>query len=199
MPEWLWGESQFFAWVVLPGLIFLARVMDVSLGTLRLIFITRGMKVVAPLIGFFEVLIWLLAIGQIFANLRSPVTYLAYAGGFAAGNAVGMLLEERIAVGLNTVRIITQANADALIARLKDRGFGVTSLPARGSAGEVSLIYCVVRRRELPRVMELVESFNPRAFVSVEDVRMARGGVLPPAAGLGRRYLGWLGRLRKGK
>ena len=92
-------ESHFFAWVVLPILIFLARICDVSLGTVRLIFVSRGFKYLAPVIGFFEVLIWILAMTQIMQNLTNPICYLGYAGGFATGNYIGILIAEKLSLG----------------------------------------------------------------------------------------------------
>src|SRR3989338_8300095 len=93
-------DSPVFQYVVIPLLIFLARVCDVSVGTVRLILLYRGRRVLAPLLGFFEVLIWLLAVRQIMFNLTNPVVFISFAAGFAAGNYVGIILEEKLAVGL---------------------------------------------------------------------------------------------------
>lgn len=93
---------------ILPFLIFLSRIFDVSLGTLRIIFVNRGMKYLAPLIGFFEVLIWLIVIGNVMKNIGSPINYIAYAAGFATGNFVGIYLEGKLAMGVILLRIITQ-------------------------------------------------------------------------------------------
>ncbi|HOQ05094.1 MAG TPA: DUF5698 domain-containing protein, partial [Anaerohalosphaeraceae bacterium] len=91
-----WMNSFWFAWIVLPLLIFIARIADVTIGTIRLIFVARGMKILAPLAGFFEVLIWLVVIGQIMRHLANPLCYIAYAAGFAAGNYIGMMLVDRL-------------------------------------------------------------------------------------------------------
>ncbi|MCK9275296.1 MAG: DUF2179 domain-containing protein [Syntrophales bacterium] len=176
-------ESDFFKWVAVPVLIFLARIIDVSLGTIRIIYISRGMKLLAPLFGFFEILIWLIAIGQIMQNVTNLVYYLAYAIGFASGNFVGILIEERLAVGKVVLRIITQKDASALIIELRSRGYGVTVADAWGATGAVKLIFTIVGRKELKKIICLLEQFNPKAFFSVEDVRLAREGIFPPNGG----------------
>jgi len=112
-------NSAFYAWLILPLLIFLARVADVSIGTIRLIFISRGLKYLAPLVGFFEILIWLLAIGQIMKNLSNPACYIAYAGGFAMGNFVGMWIAERLSLGVVLIRVVTKKDATELVECLK--------------------------------------------------------------------------------
>ena len=91
--------SEIFTFIILPILIFIARVCDVSIGTMRIIFISRGAKILAPLLGFFEILIWLVAIGKVMQNLDNIACYVAYAGGFATGNFVGIRIEEKLAMG----------------------------------------------------------------------------------------------------
>ncbi len=99
---------ELFAYVVLPIMIFCARICDVTMGTIRVIFISKGIRYLAPVIGFFEVIIWLLAIGQVMNNLTNVVSYIAYGAGFAAGTYIGMYIEEKISLGLTSVRIITK-------------------------------------------------------------------------------------------
>jgi len=177
-------------WLVIPVLIFLARILDVSIGTLRVIFVARGMKFLAPVLGFFEVLIWLLAIGQILQNLTTWQNYIAYASGFAAGNYVGMVLEGRLALGTAILRIITSTDAEDLVQQLRRENYGVTSLAAEGKYGPVKVLFMLVSRNDLPRAIELVNGFHPRAFYSVEDVRYVNEGVFPPRRGLLKeRYL----------
>ena len=173
-------DAELFRCIGIPVLIFFARVVDVSLGTLRIIYISRGMKVLAPLFGFCEILIWLIAIGQIMQNLTSISYYLAYAFGFASGNFVGIFIEERLAVGKVVLRIITQRDATELIRELRTKGYGVTVVDAWGSTGPVKLIFTVISRTDVEDAVALVQHFNPRAFFSVEDVRLAREGIFPP-------------------
>lgn len=177
-------DSELFNYVILPLLIFIARVCDVTIGTVRIIFVSRGKKYLAPLLGFFEVLIWILAISRIMQNLDNYVNYIAYAGGFAAGNFMGLILEEKIAMGVMIVRIITQKPADTLIEMLHKLGYGVTSLDARGYRKDVNIIYTVIKRTELKRVVEIIKKYNPKAFYSVEDVRYVHEGVFPARGSL---------------
>jgi uncharacterized protein YebE (UPF0316 family) len=172
-------RSDFFAWVVLPLLIFFSRILDVSIGTVRLILISRGQRHIAPLLGFFEILIWLLVITQVLDNLRNPVGYVAYAGGFATGNLVGMWIENKLALGTLVLRIILAHDATELMSQLHDAGFGVTSLDAHGTSGDVKIIYTVIRRRDLKNVLKITGKAAPKAFISVEEVRRTSNGVFP--------------------
>lgn len=172
-------HSETFKFVLLPVLIFLARICDVTLDTLRIIYVSRGMKFLAPAIGFVEVLIWLVAITQIFNNLSNPVCYVAYAGGFAMGNFIGILIEEKMAIGTVVIRIITQKDAEALIDCLKENRYGVTHVDAQGAMGQVKIIFTIVKRKAINSVLEIVRGCNPMAFYTVEDVRSVRKGVFP--------------------
>jgi len=170
---------QFGEWPIWVGasLIFVARVFDVTMGTLRISFISKGEKTVAPLFAFFEMLIWLFAITQIVQNLTNVAYYLAFAGGFATGVFTGMLLEERLAIGSRVIRVITGKDAAALIEALRSAGFGVTNVGADGNSGPVNLLFSVVKRPDIPQYVGLVQEFNPHAFYSIEDIRFVSHGV----------------------
>lgn len=182
-------ETDVFNWIVLPLLIFAARLIDVSLATLRIIFLTRGKRYLPPILGFFEILIWILAIGQIFKHLNNPVTYVAYAAGFAVGSYLGIIIENRIALGMQMVRIILKNGMDSLIKELTAAGFGVTVVDGLGKTGPVKIIFTVIRRRDLPRLLNLLRRNYPKAFFSVEDVRMVEEGVFPRAPHLPNRRI----------
>ncbi len=173
------ANSKLYAWGVLPGLIFIARVSDVTIGTIRLIFISRGMKYMAPLAGFFEVLIWILVIGQIMQNLTNPACYVAYAAGFATGNYVGIYLAEKLSLGMVIVRIITQKDASSLLESMKARHFGVTVLDGHGAKGKVQVIFTVIKKAHVQEVQEMIRRFNPQAFYSIEEVGDVAKGVFP--------------------
>ncbi len=179
------SSSQFFdsalvTWVIVPLFIFSARVMDVSLGTMRIIFLSRGRKLIAPALGFFEVLIWLLAMRQIMQNLNEPITYIAYAAGFATGNFVGIYLESRLAIGKLIIRLITSKDTGELVAQLHADGYGVTSVDGQGAVGPVKLIYIIIKRKDLADVVEIITRCQPKAFLSIEEIRSASEGVFPP-------------------
>lgn len=188
---------EFRTWVFTPALIFFARLVDVSLGTMRIIFISRGHRALAPLLGFVEVLVWLLAIRQVFTQLDNPAAFIAYAGGFAAGNYLGLRVEAKLAIGLLAVRIITAEDSRDLITQLNARAFGVTSMAARGVTGDVQLVFTIVPRRQLDQVTEIVRKLHPRAFVSVSDVKSVTEGVFPPSWSFSGTGFPWF--LRKGK
>jgi uncharacterized protein YebE (UPF0316 family) len=177
--EFIPVEFDWFNYLVLPLMIFAARVVDVTLGTLRIIFVSRSMKVLAPLIGFFEALIWLLAVGQIFQSLTNMGLYFAYAAGFAAGHYIGIYLEGKIAMGLLVVRTITAEDATELIEYLKENDFGVTSVSASGVSGQVRLILSVIKRKDLKRMIQIINDKMPKAFIIVEDVRSVSEGFFP--------------------
>jgi len=172
-------ENSIFALIILPILIFLARVADVTLGTLRIVFISQGRKKLAPIVGFFEILIWLLAIGQIFSDLTNFVYYLAYAGGFAMGNYAGLLLENKISLGLLSLQLIIKENPEILINTLKEQGYGLTTMTAEGSKGFVKIVVLIIKRKNLRKVLSIIRSINPRVFVSVEQVQSVKGGNFP--------------------
>jgi len=172
-------DTDAFTFIGLPILIFLARICDVTIGTLRIIFVSKGKKLLAPLLGFFEVLIWLIAISKIMQNLDNVFCYITYAAGFATGNYIGMLVEEKLAIGVIVIRIITQKNASALINSLHSEGYGVTSIDAQGSKEKVHVIYSIVQRNDIEEVVDIIKKFNPKAFYSVEDVRFAKEGIFP--------------------
>ena len=172
-------STGLFEWVILPVLIFCARICDVSLGTIRVIFITKGVRYLAPLIGFFEVIIWLLAIGQVMNNLTNVASYIAYGGGFAMGTFIGMLIEEKISLGLTSVRIITKEEPSQLVNYLRSQNYGVTTVDGEGATGQVKMVFSIIRRQDLPDVVEVIKKLHPGAFYSVEDVKSVSEGVFP--------------------
>ncbi len=174
-------NSETFSLIILPLLIFAARVMDMTLGTIRIIFVSRGRKFLAPIFGFFEIIIWLFAIGQIMQHLTNITYYLAYAGGFTSGIFVGITIEEKMAMGTVVVRVITKKDAHELIECLKSAGYGVTSFDGQGGTGQVKLIYTTIKRKDTNKVVEIIRMFDPKAFFSIEEVRLANEGIFPSA------------------
>lgn len=165
-----------FIYLFLPLFIFLARVVDVSLGTIRIIFISKGFKLLSFVIGFFEVLIWLVAINQIWANLSNFWLYIAYAGGFATGNYVGIWLDEKISLGHAMVRIIIRKNSKKLINELKRNNYQITILNGQSGNEEkdVKVIFSVIKRKELKNLFKIIKEINPKAFYTIEDIRSTR-------------------------
>lgn len=173
-------HGDLFAFVVLPFLIFISRISDVSIGTVRIVMVAKGQKIIAPILGFFEVLIWLVAISQIIKHLDNWVCYAAYGGGFAAGNYIGMIIEEKLAVGIVQIQIITRTDAQNLINKLRANGYGITHTDAHGALEEVSIIYSIIKRNDLNKVDAIIRKFNPRAFYSIADVKFVNKALYSP-------------------
>lgn len=174
-------DSNIFAWVILPILIFLSRICDVSIGTIRLIFVSKGMKALAPLLGFFEVIIWLVAVSQIMKHLDNVVCYIAYGGGFAMGNYVGMYLEEKLSIGNVIIRVIPKAETSELIQHLKKSNFGLTIVDAEGAQQKVKIIFSVIKRENVQQFVSMIDEYSPHAFYTIEDVKSVSEGVFKKA------------------
>jgi uncharacterized protein YebE (UPF0316 family) len=158
-------------YLIMPLLIFLARIGDVSINTLRIMFMMNGKKNIVPILGFFEALIWLIAIGQIFQNVNNPMSYLAYAGGFATGTYVGMTLDEKLALGRVLVRVITPKPLPILIDFMKERNYRFTSVGAEGRYGKVNLLFTVMKRDQLKEFISKVKEVEEKAFYTIESVK----------------------------
>lgn len=170
-------DSIAFKWIVIPVLICLARIVDVAIGTLRIIFVSKGMRFLAPVLGFFEVIIWLLAIGQIMQNLTNMVNYVAYGCGFALGNFVGMYLESKLSLGFVLLRVITRRSATELIAYLRGCSHRFTIVAADSDEGAVDIIYMPLRRKDVRDIITNIKRYNPKAFYTLEDARYVSGNV----------------------
>jgi len=169
-----------YTWVILPLIVFFARFVDVTLGTLRIIFLSRGRKLLAPTLGFVEVFIWITVVSQIVGNTKNNfIAYFAYAAGFAVGNYVGMLIEEKLAIGTLVIRIILPKKKNSLVDRLHEEGYGVTYANAQGGSGPVILVYTIVMRKEFEQVVKIIEDAAPKAFYTVEELRSVREGIFP--------------------
>jgi uncharacterized protein YebE (UPF0316 family) len=195
-------SPEIITYLVLPIMIFCARICDVSLGTIRVIFISKGIKYLAPIIGFFEVIIWLLAIGQVMNNLTNIVAYIAYGAGFASGTFIGMLIEEKISLGLTSIRIITKEDPMELMKYLRLHNYGVTSIDGEGATGRVKMVFTIIQRQDLVHVVNIIKQFHPNAFYSIEEVKSVAEGVFPEKHPRGFGIFSWVDSLRfyrKGK
>jgi len=157
-------------------MIFCLRITDMSLDTLRLLFVVRGRKGISWTLGFFEAAVYIVAITRVLSNLNNPLTILGYAAGFATGNVVGMLIEERLAIGHINLQIVSSGRGVVLAQVLRDAGFAVTEVPARGKNGMVHLLSMSVLRKDVPRVEQVVHEVDAEAFVTSADVRPVRRG-----------------------
>jgi len=170
-------DTALFNYLILPLFIFLARITDQTIGTIRLIYATKGFKYLAPLVGFFESLIWLTAISQIMQHLDNIYCYLAFAGGFAVGNFFGIYLEQKISIGIVLVRIIMKEYDLRLGDYLKAAGYGYTLMDAVGRKGSVKILFSTIHRKKLKKYIKTVYEVRPNAFYTVEDIRQVKGNV----------------------
>ena len=171
--------GELYNWVILPLLIFLARVCDQSIGTLRVVFVSKGQKHLSAFLGFFESLIWILVVRQILTDIPNPLCFVAYAAGFAMGNYVGLIIEEKLSIGNVIARVILSSEDPVLVEALRQHNFGLTLIDGEGRSGKVKIIFIVLNRTNLPKFVNILNELNPQAFYSVEDVKQVREGVFP--------------------
>ena len=170
-------DSPIFCWVILPLLIFIARICDQTIGTLRLIFLSKGFKRIVPFLAFFEAMIWLIAISQILSHLENVVTFLAYGLGFAMGNYVGMLLEERLSIGSVIIRIFPKEHIPEFIEALQKHNYGYTIINAKGSTGELKIIFSIINRKYLSHLIAQINAIDSNTFYTVEEVKSVKKGI----------------------
>ena len=162
--------------VLLPFLIFALRVSDMSLDTLRVLFVIRGHKLNAWVLGFFQSIIWVIAISSVLSNLNNLWTIIGYGAGFATGNVVGMMIEEKLAIGHGHMRVISSTRGYAVGDAIRQAGYAATELSGRGKDGTVAVVTTSVRRRDIDRVRRKVLAVDPRAFITVQEVRPLHRG-----------------------
>lgn len=179
----MFADFPFWEYVGIPLIICLARICDVTLGTIRIMYVARGIKVLSAILGFFEVLIWLFAIGQIVSNLTNVVNYIAFATGYALGNYIGITIEEKLSVGVLMLRIITKEKAGKLVDALRKAGFGITAIDAKGIYGPVDVIFTVIKRKDLRNAVEIIKEHQPQAVYSVQDVKSVSASPFPRLSG----------------
>ncbi|HKZ56034.1 MAG TPA: DUF5698 domain-containing protein [Anaerolineales bacterium] len=160
----------------LPIVIFLLRVTDMTLDTLRVLIVIRGLKAMAWILGFFQSAIWVIAVTSVLGNLGNPWTLIGYAAGFASGNVVGMLIEERVAIGHGHLRVISSRLGSAISEAIRSAGYAATEIAGRGKDGAVTLVISSVRRRDIDRIQKEVARVDPEAFVAVEEIRPLHRG-----------------------
>ena len=150
-------------------IIFSLRLVDMAMATVRIVLVGRGKKGTATAIGFVEAIVWVLAISRVFSGIEDPARILAFAAGFAAGTFLGAKVEEWIALGQSLVRIVAPNESPAVAGLLREQGHGATVINGDGLEGEVRITFCVVPRKRLASVLEMVREANPEAFLTVEQ------------------------------
>ncbi|MFP4369360.1 MAG: DUF2179 domain-containing protein [Candidatus Kapaibacterium sp.] len=177
------ADNWIMVWLVIPFLIFIARILDVSIGTMRIILLSKGYRVLAPALGFIESIVWIIAVSQIMQNLNNFYYYIAYAAGYSAGTYIGIVIEQKLSLGQVMVRIVTRRDAHALLEHLREHRYSATAVDAEGKYGDVKIIFIIIKRSDLEEVINTIKQFNPNAFFTIEDVRTVSGGVFPGRQG----------------
>lgn len=164
-----------FSWPMVSAalVIFGLRIIDVSLGTLRIAMLVRGNRLYAGGLGFLESLIWLVAAAEVLSNLDSPLKYIGYAGGYAAGTMLGTTIEKWMALGSILLRVIEGTEQSRTVEAMREAGYYATVMNARGRDGDVQIIFSVIPRRRQNDVLKLIRSTNPRAYVTFEETSRA--------------------------
>lgn len=171
--------SEFLAdnhWA-LPLIIFFGRIVDVSLGTIRIVLVSRGARHIAPFVGFVEIFIWIVVIAQVLKHADGWLAYFSYAAGYAAGTYAGLRLEGFIGFGYAVLRMFTKQPAASLVLELNRNGFGATMMAGEGAVSKVNIVESVVRRINIRAVERIMEKHDPSAFVTIEDVRTRHKGI----------------------
>ena len=172
MTDWLLSPD---AWLG-AGFIFLLRVSDMTLDTIRVLMVMRGQKAAAWVLGFFQAIIFVTAIGYVLTDLDNPLKVIGYAAGFATGTVFGMFIEEKLAIGHIQLSIVSPSLGSAIAEKLREEGYAITEIAARGKDGMVTMLSCSVFRRNVQKVRELINQIDPDAFITAEDVRPVRRG-----------------------
>jgi uncharacterized protein YebE (UPF0316 family) len=172
------NPDDLFALPLGPLVIFCLRIVDVSLDTLRVLFMVRGRRGIAGALGFVQSMIWIFAVGNAIRHLDSIWHIVGYAGGFAMGTVIGISIEQALAYGLSTVRIVSRHGGIEIAQALRERGFGVTEMSGMGRDGAVEIVNSVVQRQDLDDVIAIVDQWDNTAFVTVEEPKVLRGGSL---------------------
>jgi len=176
-------DSNLFIYLIIPLAIFIARVLDVSLGTIRIMMISKGEKYIAAAVSFFEILIWITAISQIIKNYNNFACYLGYAAGFSIGTFVGISIEKKLSIGTVILRTIAKKQPKNLIKHLKNKKCGVTVIEGKGLHGDVKIVFSVLRKADLPQALQILKKELPKAFYSISDIKSVNKGVFPINSG----------------
>ena len=190
---------DWFNWVVMPLMIFGARILDMSLGTMRIIAVNRGLKKIAPLIGFFEVMVWIIVVRQVIVEMSNPLWFLAYGLGFAAGNFVGIYMTEKMSISKVLVRIMTMKDSKKLIKKLEEEGYMITVVKTQNKNHNGTMLFTNIHASELEETIQIIKKYNPQAVYSVEDARQVSNELFPTHNGRKKSLFGNGRLLRKHK
>lgn len=160
--------------------IFFARILDVSIGTLRTILLVKGNRRIAAVLGFFEVMIYLIVLGKVVGNINKPILIMAYCLGYACGNVIGGKIEEKLSLGRVSAEIILKENYEDVVQNLRNEGFGVTIFEGMGLEGKSYMLNISLERKQIQKLYKTVYKVDSNAFITVMDIRSSIGGHFLP-------------------
>ena len=166
---------------VLYIVIFLAKTVEVTLSTIRLVFNNKGERIKGATLGFIEVMIWILVVSSVLNNIaEDPFKIFAYAAGFSLGNFLGVSIESKIAIGLASIQIVVNAeDGDLLSDTLRENGFGVTEINGEGKdKSQKCLLFVQIKRRRIPKAIKIIRETEPNAYITVNDIKSTVGGFI---------------------
>jgi len=173
--DFLFGP-MFQQYFLIPVLIICARIFEVSFATLRIILITKGLKKVAPIVAFIEVFIWITVARNILTEGAGWEKILAYCLGYTFGTFAGIILENKLSLGKAIVRVFVSTDSEHVVSDLRSHQFGLSAVDAVGKDGPIKILFIVVNRTDIPKVMEVIHKNNPHAFFTIESVQIANAG-----------------------
>ena len=168
-----------FSYIGIPLLIIIGRICDVSIGTVRVIFVAKGYRTLAAFLGFLEILIWVVVGRHVLVKSTSIIHFIAYAAGFGIGNYIGLVIEDKMSIGVVILRIILRKSSTELLNFMKKHEIGFTVVDGEGAQGTVKVVFSVLNRQDLSKVIQAINLYNPKAFYSIEDVRTSNAGIFP--------------------
>jgi uncharacterized protein YebE (UPF0316 family) len=156
--------------------IFIVRVVNIALDTLRLLTVMRQMRGLTWVLGFLQTSLWVLVLGSVMNDLNNPLNIIAYSTGYATGNVIGMMIEKRLAFGYINITVISSTCGHEIANRLREDGHAVTEIPAHGKDGSVEILECSIQRKFAQDVQDLIRDIDPTAFITSRDIQRVRRG-----------------------
>lgn len=163
--------TQLFNFVIMPILIFIARLLDVTFGTIRVISISQGYKYSAVLVGFLEIFVWVIAAQQVLTKMNNYTWIFAYCLGYALGNYVGIVISEKLSIGKVSIRVILKKKINEIKNELIQNNFRITILEGKGAKSKSIVLFTIVKSKEINKVINIINKHNSKAFYSIENVK----------------------------
>lgn len=160
--------------------VFSARIIDVSMGTLRTILLVKGQRKIAAMLGFFEVMIYLIVLKKVVGSIDQPILIVVYCLGYATGNMVGSKIEERLSIGRVIAQVIVKDSYEELVRILREAGFGVTIFEGEGMEGKSYMLNIILERKQIQKLYQVIEGCDCGAFITTMDIRSSLGGYFQP-------------------